>query len=95
MYSLVTSLTHSKTEGRKDILVIVTWKDIDFWHLDQAVPIRLRNRIMCTQDRLSILSRNFKNELVSTDYTSKGGEKQFSYVQKGGKTKKSEDEVHS
>ena len=44
----------------------------------------------CVHDNLSILSRNLKNELVKYWlHTSKGGEKQFSYVQKGGKTKKS------
>ena len=50
---------------------------------------------MCTHDNLSILIRNLKNELVSTDYTSKGGEKQLSYVEKGNKTRNSENKVHS
>ena len=66
MQSLVTRLSPSKTEGRKESLLIIEWIVVDFWHLDQALPIRLRNRIMCTHDNLSILIRNLKNELVST-----------------------------
>ena len=44
---------------------------------------------MHIHDNLSILSRNLKNELVSADYTSRGGEKQCHMCRRGQDPKRS------
>ena len=85
MYSLITSLSPSNTWGEEREPGNICMESC--WLLDQALLIRLRNRIMCTHDNLSILSRNLKNQLVSTDYTSKGGEKQFYMCRRGERPK--------
>ena len=60
-----------------------------------AAPIRLQNETTCTRDILSTQQKlSIRNELVSADYTSKVGEKQFLDVRKGRKSRESKIEVH-
>ena len=67
-------------------------KVVDFRCLALAVPIRLQNEITWTRDILSTQQRIANS--ISTDYNSKVGEKQFSGVRKGRKSRESKIKIH-
>ena len=66
---------------------------VDFRQLAQAVPIRLQINTMCTRN-IFFHSAKIVNSLISIDGTSKVGEKQFSDVRKGCKSRESKIEAH-
>ena len=68
-------------------------KVVDFRQLAQAVPIRLQINTMCTRNTF-FHSAKIVNSLISIDGTSKVGEKQFSDVRKGCKSRESKIEAH-
>ena len=64
-------------------------------HLTLALPIRLQNETTFTRHFVHSAKRwQLENELVSTDYPSKVGEKQLSDVRKGCKFNKPKIKVH-
>ena len=69
-------------------------KAVDFLRLALAVPIRLQNETTCARHFVhSAKYWQLENELVSVDYASKVGEKQFSEVQKRRKSEESKIKV--
>ena len=66
-------------------------KVVDFRHHALVDPIRLQNESTYTRDILSTQQKNcqLENELVSLDYTSKVGERQFLDVRKRCKSRES------
>ena len=69
-------------------------KVVDFWCLALAVPVRWQNETTFTHDILSTQQK--LTTRISTDYTTKVGEKkqQFLDMRKGSKSKESKIEVY-
>ena len=89
------SLSSLSSKKGGESLVASAGKVVDFQRLALVVPIRLQNKSMCTRPLSKKLSTRKcqMNELISVDYTSKGGEKQFLDVRKGRKSRESKNKV--